>query len=296
MEHTDFHPFRTAEAKQQYYARYDEREKQWPIPFENRIVETSFGRTFVRVSGPAGAPPLVLLPGSAVNSLSWRWNIEALSANHQTFAVDNIYDCGRSVCTRPMKTIDDNVAWLDSFFAALGFRDKFDLLGMSYGGWLSGRYAVQFPERLARVVLLAPAATVLPVRWEFYVRAMSSALHPSLSKRFMYWMFEESVRKDEANRKIVDEIFDDSQMAMRCFKGKMGVFPTTMTDDELRSLKPSMLILIGDHEKLYDAKKAVSRVHALNPKIKAEIIPNAGHDLPLVQPEVVSQRVLEFLA
>jgi len=45
----------------------------------------------------------------------------------------------------------------------------------------------------------------------------------------------------------------------------------------------------------YSAEKAVRRLNTVAPQITTEIIPGAGHDLTLVQAEVVNRTVLEFL-
>ena len=45
----------------------------------------------------------------------------------------------------------------------------------------------------------------------------------------------------------------------------------------------------------YSAEKAVRRLNTFAPQIKTEIIPGAGHDLTLVQAELVNRKVLEFL-
>ncbi|UCC40417.1 MAG: hypothetical protein JSV96_02910, partial [Candidatus Aminicenantes bacterium] len=65
------HPFRSEKAKETYLTYYDEHAKRWPIASECKLVKTSFGQTFVRISGPEGGPPLVLLPGDSENSLAW---------------------------------------------------------------------------------------------------------------------------------------------------------------------------------------------------------------------------------
>ena len=64
MELPAYHPFRSAEAKEEYLALYDRRIKRWPVASETRMIETSHGHTFVRISGPVDAPPLVLLHGA----------------------------------------------------------------------------------------------------------------------------------------------------------------------------------------------------------------------------------------
>lgn len=44
--------------------RYQEDLRNWPVPAEQLRVPTREGETFVMVSGPRDAPPLVLLHGS----------------------------------------------------------------------------------------------------------------------------------------------------------------------------------------------------------------------------------------
>lgn len=68
-----------------------------------------------------------------------------------------------------------------------------------------------------------------------------------------------------------------------------------MTDKELQSLKLPALYLVGENEKIYSAQKAIQRLNRVAPHIEAELIPNAGHDLSVVQAELVNSKVLEFL-
>jgi len=133
MEISSHHPFRSAQAQAEYLAYYDERAKGWPVPAETRLVDTAFGQTFMRISGTKSAPPLVLLPGSVFNSLMWIPNIAALSRAYRTYALDNIYDCGRSIYTREFKTSQDFVLWLDELFTALDLGDNIRMMGLSYG-------------------------------------------------------------------------------------------------------------------------------------------------------------------
>jgi pimeloyl-ACP methyl ester carboxylesterase len=79
---------------------------------------------------------------------------------------------GRSVYTRTIKGPDDFLNWLDEFFSILELGDNINLMGFSYGGWLASQYAIRFPDRLNKIVLLAPAGTVLPLRLEWIMRAI----------------------------------------------------------------------------------------------------------------------------
>jgi pimeloyl-ACP methyl ester carboxylesterase len=68
-----------------------------------------------------------------------------------------------------------------------------------------------------------------------------------------------------------------------------------LQDHELESLRMPTLFLVGEHEKIYCAAKAVRRLSRVAPRIRAEIIPAAGHDLTIAQPGMVNRKILEFL-
>ncbi len=293
MEMPAYHPFRSAKAKAEYLADYDMRAERWPVVSGSRTADTYYGQTFVRISGPDDAPPLVLLPGASGNSLMWLPNIKALSKCHRTYAVDNIYDYGRSVYTRPIESPADLVNWLDELFSALELGDNVNLMGISYGGWLTSLYALRFPNRLNRIVLLAPGGTVLHVRPEFWVRVILSRLpHRYFAKSFMSWLLG---GRSEISQLVVESAANHLWLARRCFKPRRSVIATVLEDKDLRSIKVPTLFLVGENERLYSAQEAVQRLNRVAPHIKAEIIPDAGHNLTFVQAEMVNRKVLDFL-
>lgn len=290
------HPFRSEKARERFQRLYRQGAEKWPVASTTRVVETSFGQTFVRVSGPEAAPPLVLLHGVDGNSLQWIPNIEALSGHYRSYAVDGIYDCGLSVYTRFFERPDDFAGWLDDLFDVLELKDKIRLVGLSYGGWQAIHYGLRFPDRLAKIVLLAPAGTVLPIRMEWLIRAALSAIpHPYFARSFIHWMLEDATRKDRATRQMVDEWVEFSYVAMRCFKVRRLVNPAVLTDEEWRSLKVPALFLVGENEKIYTARKAIKRLNDVAPQIKTELIRGAGHDLTIARAEIVNRKILEFL-
>jgi pimeloyl-ACP methyl ester carboxylesterase len=295
MELTPYHPFRSAEARDQYLAEYDRRAQRWPVPSEPRMVATSYGQTFVRVSGPADAPPLVLLHGTPANSLMWQPMVAALSTHHRVYAVDTIWDIGRSVYTRPLKGPMDYLNWLDGLFSALAPATAINLVGMSHGGWLSGLYAVRFPKRVAKAVLLSPSGTVRRLRMTWLICAIASGLHRSLGEGFKNWMFKDSLRLGPDARQLVEEIMHDGAQWMRILVRTKMVPPTVLTDKELQGLSMPVLVLLGENEKIYSPRKALRRLQKVAPHIKAELIPHAGHDLVLAQTEVVNRYVIDFL-
>lgn len=286
-------PFRSEGARDEYLAFYDRRAERWPVPSETRLVATSFGETFVRASGPADAPALVLLPGMSSSGLMWESVIEPLSRHFRAYAIDSVSDVGRSVPSRDMRSAEDYAQWLDEVFAALDLREV-NLMGMSYGAWITANMALLRPERLRRAVWLAPAAVVarLSIRW--VLLALLTAFSKRIHRWFTYWMFADAVKTAEG-RRVADELIRDTQVMIRCYAARPIVTPTTLTDAELARVRVPTLLLIGEHETVGSASKAMKRIRDVAPHIRAELVPDAGHDLPIAQRQLVIEKVLAFL-
>jgi pimeloyl-ACP methyl ester carboxylesterase len=296
MEMIPCHPFRSEDAKELYLSHYDKRSEEWPVPSFSRMIETSFGQTFIRISGPDSAPPMVLLPGGGCNSLIWLPIIKPLSDKYRTYAVDNIYDFGRSIYRKSMTRPEDLLIWLDEMFHNLKLENNINLVGLSYGGWLASQYSLHAPSRLNRVVLLAPAATIFPFSTEFIKHMVIGIIpHRYFLKRATYWALADAVYKDSLSKSFVDNHIEDAYLGLRCFKFKQPPSPTVLSDDEIRCIKVPLLFLVGENEKQYDAKKAVQRINTVAPQIEAEIIIGCGHDLWITRKKIVSEKILEFL-
>jgi pimeloyl-ACP methyl ester carboxylesterase len=296
MAYPPYHPFRSEPARARYLAYYNQRATCWPVPSETRMVETALGSTFVRISGPPGAPPLVLLPGMAATSLMWAPNIAALSAAHRTYAVDNVNDVGRSVFSRPLRSGDDFATWLDDLLAGLRIGSDASVIGVSYGAWVTGQFALCRPERIAKAVLLAPPGLVMPVRWAWIAGALASGMSKSLHHRFLEWVFEDAVRAGGEGVRRIDEMIEEGHLFSECFVPRKPPFPSVLSDEEWSRYRVPTLYLVGEHEKMHSPKSAIARLARIAPRVEAEVVPGAGHDLTIVQADLVHRKVLTFLA
>ncbi len=73
-----YHHFKSIKVQEKYLAYYDSQGKEWPVASGEKYVETSFGKTFVRISGAMGKPVFVLMPSVNSSSLMWITNIKEL--------------------------------------------------------------------------------------------------------------------------------------------------------------------------------------------------------------------------
>lgn len=291
----EYHPFKSEVSKQEYLDYYDKEASEWPLQSEERMIRTSYGETFVRISGPKDAPPIVLLPGGGTSSLMWKNNIVALSKNHRTYALDDIYDWGRSIYTKRMGCPEAITKWLDEVITVLELGDSIIMIGASYGAWKASQYLLAYPERICKVVFLCPAYTVFYGNKEFEKRVFRGFIPlRHFMKKELYWSCVDLVQTAKG-RTIADDHLEGLRLAIRSFKTKIPPSMTVLSDDELRSIKIPVLFLAGENEKMYSVKDAVNRLNTISPGIRTEIIPNTGHCLMFAYPDIVNEKILDFL-
>jgi pimeloyl-ACP methyl ester carboxylesterase len=277
--------FKTPAGQARYFAAYDATLALWPVPVTPLNVSTRFGNTHVNACGPEDAPPLVLLHGAAISSTMWYPNVAALSRVYRVYAPDIIGEMGKSIRTHPMTKPSDFIDWLRDMFDGLRL-EQARIAGVSLGGYLALKLAHSAPERVTKLVLLSPA-TLLSIRPQFYFRIAAAIFVPFLSSESRQALFLGVASSNAAP--AIKQLMTPTDFRYKMF------FPPVNTDDELRQIRASTLLLLGEREVIYNPKTALKRAMNLIPHIEADIIPGAGHALNLDQPEMVNQRILEFL-
>jgi pimeloyl-ACP methyl ester carboxylesterase len=68
-----------------------------------------------------------------------------------------------------------------------------------------------------------------------------------------------------------------------------------LTDDQLRALSAPVLLLLGARSSLHDPAAVRARAGALMPNAHSEIVPGAGHALPIERPELTATLISEFV-
>lgn len=278
--------FRTPEGEDRYFAAYDAALALWPVPVSTRMVETRFGPTHVNICGPKEAPALLLLHGSAISSTMWYPNVAALSGSYRVYAPDIIGEMGKSIRTRPTETPESYMDWLIELVDGLQL-NQMSVVGISFGGYLAIQLANAAPQRIAKLILLSPAA-LLPTRLRFYLRMLAAILLPFLPLRTRQALFLGMASETAAP--IIQQLMTPTDFQYKMF------IPKVISDEDLMKIQAATLLLIGERELIYNPSAAVQRATRLIPHIETEIISCAGHAANLDQPEIVNQRVLKFLA
>jgi pimeloyl-ACP methyl ester carboxylesterase len=287
--------FWSPETEVQFQAAYQAVLNQWPVPHEERYVPTRFGDTHVIASGPENAPALVLLHPAGGGSTIWYRNVGPLNQRFRTYAVDVMGDLNRSVPTRLLQNRRDFADWIADLFKGLQIESA-DMIGNSYGGFLTLNTAYFLPERVKKVVLISPAATFVQI-WPIYWHTIIPG----------YWLAP-ILRSENLVHKAADWIWQgfpmDECFAQLRFITQIAGYPryrpthnpppTIFSDEELRQIRTPVLLLIGDHEVIYRPERVIQRATRLVSGLKAEIVPNANHCAGYTAPDIVNARVVEF--
>jgi pimeloyl-ACP methyl ester carboxylesterase len=178
--------YKSPKAERKALASYDKVLTHWPIVYENSLFKTSFGDTYVMLSGSQDSKPLVLLHGGGGNSSMWFYNIEALSKHFRIYAIDIIGEAGKSAGTRP--SINEYSLWLKDVFEALNL-NKASVCGASSGGTVAHQFALQYPQFINSLILLAPPS-LAKMRLSFILRAILANIIPGafFTRSFLKYM------------------------------------------------------------------------------------------------------------
>jgi pimeloyl-ACP methyl ester carboxylesterase len=282
--------FTSDEARERFLRAYHVAMEAWPQPRREYDVDTSFGTVHVHRYGPEQGSPIVLLHGSQGNSTNWYPQIAALGERHPVYSLDTIDDPGRSVQRRPVVGTAESAAWIDETLAALGL-DGVHLVGISYGGFLATALALHRPDRLASVTLLDPGGLQkVPVK--FYANLITGALATLAPRRTRPWFAARL-----ANHALVlpPEQLAPVMIVARSWRTNRPA-ARRLDDDELRAITVPVQLLVAGRSSLLHPRRAVARAQALIPSVRTEIVTGAGHGLAMERPELVNQRILDFIA
>ena len=291
-----FPRFKTDEGRARYLAAYEAVLADWPVAFEALQIETELGPTQVIASGPAGAPPLMLLPSFAGTALVWRPNIAALSAGHRCFAVDVIGQPGLSLARRRLDAPDDYAPWMARLLDALGV-SRAAYVGCSFGAFLAARQALWAPERVDRVAMIGPPGVFAAMSWRVALTMRTMRLRrrirrllrqPEPDARGLHARGAPQHPADDGWRRLMGLTMAESPDV------SVTVTPV-FTAAELKAITAPMLLLIGEYEQLYDPAATLKRARRLKPGLDAELVPAADHIAAMAQPDWVNARLLAFL-
>ncbi len=255
--------FKSSEAREIFQAQYQAVLSSFP--FGHQYVDTSYGKTFVLHAGSPENPPVVVLHGSCSNSAFMTPELTALSDHYRVYAVDIIGEAGNSADQRPSLRTDAFAVWLGEVLDALGHRSAV-IVGNSLGGWVALKFAVTYPDRVAKLALIAPGGL--------------SGQKPELLEKARHadargdtLTVESSVTGGDALSNPVAEFINLILKSYNPITEELPIFRS----GELSRLTMPVLFVAGKRDNMLDAAGAAERVQNLLPQAEVHLLDEAGH-------------------
>lgn len=148
------------------------------------FIQLPVGTTHYELTGPADGPVVVLVHGGTIPM--WTWDQQVPALTQAGFRVLRYDQLGRGFSDRPRADYSRALylTQLEQLLDGLQLDGRVNLVGLSFGAALSASYASSHPERVNRVLLLAPIVhhaegkllfhlAKIPGFGEWYVRVVS---------------------------------------------------------------------------------------------------------------------------
>jgi pimeloyl-ACP methyl ester carboxylesterase len=239
--------------------------------------------------------PVVLLHPLFLDARVFEPIEDALVEEHRLLAVD-VRDHGRSEGPPEEWTLGQAVGELEHAMDELGVPSA-HLVGVSMGGMIAMRWALAHPDRVRSLALLSTSADAEPRAWlhkamtqavRFAGRPATKLLLPYATRRmFSPQAREEEPAVDEWRRRIATMEPD------RLHRAGQAVFDREPILDRLDAIDAPALVLVGEEDEAVATEQGRRIADALD--AEHEVVPDAGHVLPIEAPETVADELVHFL-
>jgi pimeloyl-ACP methyl ester carboxylesterase len=282
--------FNKIDDQRKFLSNYQKELKSWTVPTEELDIETEFGKTHIISFGNPQGKPLILLHWFYSNSTEWKYMAPFLQERYHVYAIDIIGDMGKSYANNPPKSEKEVSQWFNEVLDGLGL-NKVSICGHSNGGFQAMLIAQQNPDKIEKLILLAPAAGFKPFSFKFYLLAFGTAIFP---KDIILETFKNAgTLKTNLWSKEMTEMLT---LSFRVAANQLRVYPREFSDDELKAIKVPTLLILGNEEMIYSPAKAAERASRILPNSKVIMLPNCGHAIPFDAPKEASNAIDSFLS
>ncbi|MGH7411853.1 MAG: alpha/beta fold hydrolase [Candidatus Methylomirabilis sp.] len=260
---------------------------QPPRPLPRELVQIdglTVGYVHAGRRWPLRRARLVLVHGTGCSADSWRYQVNGLSREFEVAALDLSGHGASGPAGDP--SIERYATTVSSLLQRLGRRKAF-LAGHSMGGAVALQVALDHPELLKGLILVATAAYLdtLALTPDILLWAIAALPHKFKGMFFSDLVTAEAlaIARDDVRRCSLETVLGDFAACRRFdFRGR------------LKRVNLPTLILCGGGDLITPARHS-ERLHKEIPGSVLVMIEKAGHMLPLESPQRVNAAIRGFI-
>lgn len=253
---------------------------------------SSFGATHYRWSGRPGGVPIVFSNSLGTDLSIWDGVADALGARYRLVTHDSRGHGLTSVPPAPYR-LEELSADLLELVDALGL-DRFVLVGVSVGGLIAQRFALDHPERLAALVLCDTAAKIGDDdTWNGRINAVRIGGMAAIADAVLLRWFPAAIREGrdaemEGWRNLL------LRTPVEGYAGTCGALLDADLTDDVSTIAVPTLVVVGAE----DQATPVALVRATAERIpgaRFEILERAGHIPSIDQPAALAALIHHYI-
>jgi pimeloyl-ACP methyl ester carboxylesterase len=275
---------------------YDKLLDSWGIEFEEKYVETFFGKTFILTAGDPQKPPLLLFHGVGDDlALMWVYNAKELIKHYHIIAVDTVGGPGKSEPNENYFKSFDQSRWIDDLLDALNIKETF-IAGVSNGAYITMYYTLKRPGRVRKAVCMAGGVggKAGMLRMLIFVPAALFPTEKNIGK-----LMKKLCGPNTDTLLKNNIIMDHWKCLLKYFNTRSMMYHKYIrfSDSDIEALRDKVLFLMGESDGLANlpAKLPETIKELERHRLKYRIVKNAGHAINHQQPELVHREIISFL-
>ncbi|EAW34913.1 alpha/beta fold hydrolase [Lyngbya sp. PCC 8106] len=260
-------------------------------------IKLSQGQIFWREAGYSDLN-LVFLHGAWQDGSQWLPVFEHLCGEYRCFAPD-LLGCGESEFPNIHYSIDLMVESLAEYLNLLKLEDVC-LVGHSLGGWIAASFALKYPERVRRLILISPEGVKASDqegrwRWRRWLAHPPAPLHFILKLIYPFAVIIGQGKKVKQTLQQRQQMLNYVSASRLLFKRRWAEYRSELLDERLSNLRAPVLILQATHDQAIALSMSES-YSVLAPMADLKFVKPGGENLPAELPDVIAQYIREFIA
>ena len=270
--------FQSNELKEAVLRHYASLLERFTVPYEELMLKTRYGDTYVLAAGDKEKPPVILLHGSSMNAAMWISDMNAMSDRYRVYAPDMPGEPGKSDEEQWPFDTPDYAEWLLDVLDGLSIQSAV-IAGASLGAWLATKFAIIHPERASKLVLLCPAG-IGSQNHAFKDIALSLLAKGEEGVTELFTVINGGAPVQEA-------VMNYQKLIAAAFRSRQEPIPS-FTDEELKRLTMPCIVFVGEKDIMLRSDETAARVSALMPQAEVVVLPDRGHSLSGLGDEIMA--------
>jgi pimeloyl-ACP methyl ester carboxylesterase len=268
-----------------------------PVEIEGRAVNV--------IDSGGDGPPLLFVHGLGGAWQNWLLNMPAFMDSHRVVAVD-LPGFGDSEMPSGELTIESFARVLDAVCARIGVEDPV-VIGNSMGGFVGAELALDFPTRVAKLVLVSAAGLSTEYLRREPVVAMARAWAAGTTR--MGGQVDAVVRRRRLRRAVFQSVvrYPERLSVPLTYElangaGKDGFIPALSSligysfRDRLPQIECPVLIVWGRNDMLVPVEDADMFARLIGPNARKVIFEDTGHLAMVERPSRFNELLAGFIA